>query len=40
MSTSVKTIGTAIFADCGKKEQNLFRVSPNIPAREALNCVR
>ncbi|AZE08161.1 DUF3077 domain-containing protein [Pseudomonas chlororaphis] len=36
MTTSIKTIGIVTFADCGEKEQSLFRVNPDIPVREAL----
>lgn len=36
MNTSVKTIGIVTFADCGEKEQSLFRVNPDIPVQEAL----
>jgi hypothetical protein len=36
MTISIKTIGIVTFADCGEKEQSLFRVNPDIPAREAL----
>ncbi|AZE47398.1 hypothetical protein C4K04_1710 [Pseudomonas chlororaphis] len=36
MPPSVKTIGIVTFADCGEKEQSLFRANPDIPAREAL----
>lgn len=36
MTSSVKTLGIVTFADCGEKEQSLFRVNPDIPAREAL----
>lgn len=35
-TASVKTIGIVTFAQCGDKEQNLFKVNPDIPAREAL----
>jgi hypothetical protein len=36
MTSTIKTIGIVTFADCGEKEQSLFRVNPDIPAREAL----
>ncbi|MGR6734881.1 DUF3077 domain-containing protein [Pseudomonas chlororaphis] len=36
MTPSIKTIGIVTFADCGEKEQSLFRVNPDIPVQEAL----